>query len=199
LKKLFPILAVLILLDYGCQNGRAPDKPPAIPPDRQAADPHVKQVFPAFARLEPDVATAFTNVAARYFELKDALADGSETQAKSKGRELLDALDAAGKTHLTAAQRTAFLDGFTDARENAEHIGKSQLDHQRSHFAALSELMYNIFAAFGAGQTIYLIRCGKAENGDGALWLTNAIDHKNPYLGKAGIDCFEISEKIVAP
>jgi hypothetical protein len=196
-KKLFPILAVLILfLGYGCQDSRTPDNPPAIPPDSAS---NVKQVTPAFHPLGPEVATAFNNIAARYFQLKDALAAGNEAQAKSKGKELLDALDAAEKTHLTAAQHKAFLDGFTDARENAEHIGKSELEHQRSHFAALSELMYNIFAAFGAGQIIYLVRCGKAENGDGALWLSNAIDHKNPYLGNTGIDCFEISEKILAP
>jgi hypothetical protein len=96
---------------------------------------------------------------------------------------MVKALAAVDKTKFSAVQEKAFIAEEAELIEDAEHIGKSEMSHQRSHFSTLSQHLYNILITFKIHRPLYVAYCDKIQNGDMVMWLTQAIDHKNPYLG----------------
>ncbi|WP_298392048.1 DUF3347 domain-containing protein, partial [Hydrotalea sp.] len=80
-----------------------------------------------------------------------------------------------------------------------EHIGANSADirHQREHFVMLSKDISDLIKAFGTGgQTLYKDFCPMANNGKGAIWISELKEIKNPYLGKAMPTCGTVKETI---
>jgi hypothetical protein len=67
---------------------------------------------------------------------------------------------------------------------------------KRIHFSALSESAYGLVKAFGAGKPVYHVYCSMAKDNEGAMWLSDSRDVKNPYFGKDMLTCGNIEEKI---
>ncbi len=61
---------------------------------------------------------------------------------------MADALSKIDKALLTDEQKKVYEQEEDELKENAEHIGKSKIEHQRMHFSMLSEGMYTIAKAF---------------------------------------------------
>ncbi len=80
----------------------------------------------------------------------------------------------------------------------AEHITNKPGDiaHQREHFALLSEDVYAIVKAFGAGKPLYHYHCPLYNNNRGALWLSESKEIKHPYFGSKMIECATLKEII---
>ncbi|MDB5222227.1 MAG: hypothetical protein JWN83_894 [Chitinophagaceae bacterium] len=156
---------------------------------------NVKEISSSFTNVDSKAAAVFTSVINKYLELKNALADNDEPDAQKKGKELFDALSKIDKSLLPPEQKKVYEQEEEDLKENAEHIGKSKLEHQRMHFSILSESIYVIAKSFGAGRPLYHLFCSKAEDSKGAMWLSESPDLGNPYLGK-GTGCIEVIEKI---
>lgn len=72
-----------------------------------------------------------------------------------------------------------------DAKEHAEHIGDNagKLDHQREHFVSLSKDVNDLIMMFGFTQKLYQDFCPMADDGKGAIWISEIKEIKNPYLG----------------
>lgn len=169
---------------------------PAANQNTSIADKNIKEISPSFTNINEKVSLEFTLVLNKYFDLKNALANDNEGDAKAKGKELADALSKIDKALLTAEQKKVYEQEEDQLKENAEHIGKSKIEHQRMHFSMLSEGIYNIAKAFGGGRPLYVINCSKAENGEGAIWLSETAENKNPYMRDKTSDCFLIQQTI---
>jgi hypothetical protein len=86
-----------------------------------------------------------------------------------------------------------------ELKEHAEHIGKNgdKIEHQREHFAMMSEVIYELVKAFGAGQPIYHDHCPMYnENKGGAMWLSEMKELNNPYFGAKMPKCGKVEEVI---
>jgi hypothetical protein len=164
--------------------------------DTVAIDKNIKEIKPTFNDIKPGVTAALNEIIKDYLEIKSALANNDESDAKDKGKELFDALSNFDKSLLTAEQKKVYESEEDELKEDAEHIGKSKLEHQREHFSMMSESIYAIVKAFGSSQQLYNIYCANAENGEGAMWLSETADYKNPYMGNAKDTCFAIQERI---
>lgn len=134
----------------------------------------------------------------QYLQVKNALASDNSKDAATAGEALAASASKMETASLSADQKKVWSDVSDDLKEMSEHIGKSsgKIDHQREHFDMLSQDMYEVVKAFGAGQTLYQDFCPMYNNNKGASWLSETKDIKNPYMGKKQMDCGSVKEEI---
>lgn len=106
-----------------------------------------------------------------YLHLKDALVGSRPQEAKSTAGELRKSL-------------ATVTDGEKAIEEAAKVSNSTNLSDQRKAFAGLS----NEMAALVKGGKLsmgmlYLEYCPMANNNEGAYWLSNEKEIKNPYFG----------------
>lgn len=165
------------------------DTPTAASP-QSAADTTVKPSGTGFPSKQ---------IIAAYLQLKNALTQDNGKDAATAAGALVTTLSKADMKSLPQAQMKAYMDIADDLKENAEHISENagKIDHQREHFIPLSEDMADFIKAFGnGGQTLYRDFCPMADNGKGAIWISEQQAIKNPYLGKAMPTCGTVKETI---
>ncbi|GAA4919885.1 DUF3347 domain-containing protein [Mucilaginibacter defluvii] len=153
---------------------------------------------PVKAGVDPKVAANVKEMIGNYLQLKNGLANDNSKDAAAAGKALADDFVKFDLNLLTAGQKKSFQDIADDAKEMAEHIGKSadKLEHQREHFDMLSQDMIDLAKLFGAGQTLFVDHCPMYNNNKGANWLSETKEIKNPYLGKKMLTCGSIKDEL---
>jgi len=75
--------------------------------------------------------------------------------------------------------------------------GEDNIDNRRKSFQMVSEAMYDLVRTVKYDQhTVYHQFCPMAFNNQGAYWLSNSPDIKNPYFGKAMPECGETKDSL---
>jgi len=159
-------------------------------------DKDVKEITPSFATLDPKASGSIKAIIGHYLHVKNALVGDNADEAASGAKAMTDALTKIDKSLFTPEQKKAYDETEDDLREYAEHIGKSKLDHQREHFVMMSEDVHSLVKAFGGGQELYYDHCPMANNGKGAMWISEMKEIKNPYLGAKMPTCGTVEERI---
>lgn len=159
-------------------------------------DKNVKEVSPTFTSLDATTAGYIKNIVDHYLHVKKALANDNADEAANGAKAMSDALAKVDKSFFTAEQKKVYDENEADLKEHAEHISKSKIDHQREHFSMMSEDMYALVRAFGGGQTLYHDHCPMYNDNKGAMWLSEAKEIKNPYMGSSMPKCGKVEEVI---
>jgi Protein of unknown function (DUF3347) len=122
-----------------------------------------------------------------YYTLKDALVDSDAEKASVKADELAKTFDTVDAMKMTAAQKTLWGKLEKLLRLDAKHIkDNKETEHQREHFAKLSNNMYALVFKFKANETeAYLQYCPMKK----VSWLSESKDVKNPYYGNKMLAC----------
>lgn len=155
----------------------------------------VKMVSQTFSNVDPGVAAFMKAMAGHYIGIKNALVNGNTGDAVSHATAMSKSLKGFDKSLLTADQKKLYDQYEPGIREDADHISESNdLDHKRSHFAMLSDGMYNLVKAFGAGMTLYHDHCPMARDNQGAMWLSETKEIRNPYFGDKMMTCGSVEE-----
>jgi hypothetical protein len=133
-----------------------------------------------------------------YLQIKNGLANDNGKEAAAGGTAFMEAIGKMDKSSMTDAQKKVYEDMADDAKEMAEHISTNagKIEHQREHFDMLSNDVYDLVKAFGAGQPLYKDFCPMYNNKKGAIWLSEMKEIKNPYLGKKMRDCGSVKEEL---
>ena len=131
-----------------------------------------------------------------YINLKNNLAKDDSKGAADNGKLLLASLNRFDTKTLNAEQKKEYLDIADDAKENAEHIGDNagKLEHQREHFVLLSKDINDLIKIFGSHRQLYQDYCPMANDGKGAIWISEVKDIKNPYQGSKMLTCGSIKK-----
>jgi len=119
-----------------------------------------------------------------YAHLKDALIASKSDEAKKASEELKNALKnvKGSASALTAATKLA-------AAKNIEE--------QRLLFSTLSNEMTSLVKGGQlASGSLYLEYCPMANDNEGAYWLSNEKQIRNPYFGDAMLKCGSVKETI---
>lgn len=119
-----------------------------------------------------------------YLKVKDALVASNGDESKKAAVELQNALKS--------------VKGSADALSaTAKLTSTNQLDDQRQVFGAVSNEMAALVKGgqLSAG-TIYLEYCPMANGNEGAYWLSNEKQIKNPYFGDKMLKCGSVKETI---
>ncbi|MGV8946303.1 MAG: DUF3347 domain-containing protein [Lutibacter sp.] len=133
-------------------------------------------------------------VLADYMVLKDALVATNKDEAAKAGKKLESTLNAFNVSSYTSEQQKELKDIIADAKEHAEHIAKSEIDHQREHFKTLSKDIMDMVAITGTDNTLYQQFCPMYDGG--STWLSMKKDIKNPYYGSKMLTCGKVQKEI---
>ena len=155
----------------------------------------------------PAATTAATNastipakeILAGYLQLKNALTNDNGNDAAAAAKTMVATLAAVDMKGLSETQMKNYMDMADDMKEHAEHIGANagKIAHQREHFIMLSKDIADLVKDFGnGGQTLYKDFCPMANDGKGAIWISEVKAIKNPYLGDKMPDCGLVKETI---
>ncbi len=131
-----------------------------------------------------------------YLQIKNALVKDSNDGAAEGGKALLTAFSEFDMSGLTEDQHKEYMEILEDAKEQAEHIVKSPIDHQREHFEVLSTDINDLIALVGTDKTLYQDFCPMANDGNGAIWLSEIKDIKNPFYGSKMLKCGKVQKQI---
>ncbi|CAM1368592.1 DUF3347 domain-containing protein [Tenacibaculum sp. HL-MS23] len=133
-------------------------------------------------------------VLADYMILKDALVETDKNKAAKAGDKLNNTLSKFEINGFTVEQQKELKDIITDAKEHAEHIGRSEIDHQREHFKTLSKDIMDMVAITGTKNTLYQQFCPMYDGG--SAWLSLNKEIKNPYYGSKMLKCGKVQKEI---
>ncbi|WP_456462953.1 DUF3347 domain-containing protein [Lutibacter sp.] len=131
-----------------------------------------------------------------YLQIKNALVEDSKEGAAKGGTMMLTAFADFDMSQLNESQHKEYMEILDDAKEQAEHIVKSPIDHQREHFENLSVDVNDLIALLGTDKTLYQSKCPMAGEGKGAIWLSEYKEIKNPFFGSKMISCGSVEKQI---
>jgi hypothetical protein len=200
MKKLFiGFLTTLSIIVFSCNDNASKQKEEQSAAAHDTAeDAEVKVVKVSFTNVDAAVAAYIKKITDNYLLLKNALTNGKANEAGDAARNMFEGLKGFDKSLLTAEQKILYDQQEAGLKENAEHIlgSTADIEHQREHFVSLSAGMYALAKAFGGGKTLYHDHCPMAQNGKGAMWLSETKEIKNPYFGDKMMKCGSVEEEI---
>lgn len=207
-KTLLSVLVLGTVVLAACNNGGG-DKTDATQDSTQSTvattgqapasdDKDLKVVNAKYTGIDAKVTGPLKEVVEHYVHLKNALASDNGNDAATAAKALNGSLAKVDPSSLNAEQKKVFADNADDMKEMAQHISESagKIDHQREHFQMLSDDVYEVVSAFGAGTTLYRDFCPMYNDNKGAYWLSETKEVKNPYLGGKMPACGKVQEVV---
>lgn len=141
-------------------------------------------------------AFSINTIVRNYLTLKNALTKDDTKGAAIAGKALYATVNSMNPNSIDAKLKKEYLDIADDAKEHAEHIGANadKLEHQREHFEMLSKDINDLVKLFGTKQKLYQDYCPMANDGKGAMWISEVKDIKNPYMGSKMLTCGSVKK-----
>ncbi len=140
--------------------------------------------------------TSTTPIINAYIQIKNGLVADSENATAKGGTALLTAFSQFDMSNLSGETHKEYMEILESAKENAEHIVKSPIGHQREHFEVLSTDINDLITLLGTEKTLYQDFCPMANNNKGAYWLSEVKEIKNPYFGAKMMKCGSVKKQI---
>ncbi len=131
-----------------------------------------------------------------YIQIKNGLVADSKTDAAKGGEQLLKAFSDFDMSKFSDDTHKEYMEIYESAKEQAEHIVKSPIEHQREHFEILSTDINDLVALIGTEKTLYHDFCPMANNNKGAYWLSEVKEIRNPYFGAKMMKCGSVRNQI---
>lgn len=139
-----------------------------------------------------------TGVWQNYLTMKEALvaSDVGEVSATLAGVQ-----EALGKVDMELLEGEAHMQWM-------EYLGKmnsslrelkasDNLEAMRDYFAVFSEGLYQSIKDFGlSDKTAYYTYCPMARDNEGAHWLSDSKEIRNPYFGEKMLKCGKVKEEL---
>lgn len=142
-------------------------------------------------------ANPLTEVYTAYFGLKDALVATDGKAAAKQGEALFTAIGNVKMDAFSSAQHNVWMKYQSKLSADAQHIKDvTDTEHQREHFVALSNNMYEVMKVIKPDTTVYLEFCPMYNDGQGGNWLSTEKAIKNPYFGKKMMTCGSVTETL---
>ena len=199
------LLAIFALVFTACGNEKsaAKNETSATKTHQEAEHNHADHDHGNMANHEDREVTASTkkNVATSeivdaYIQIKNGLVATDKNLAAKGGEALLAAFSAFDMSQLSGETHKEYMEILESAKEQAEHIIKNPVDHQREHFEVLSTDINDLITLLGTNKTLYQDFCPMANNGKGAIWLSEIEEIKNPFYGSKMMKCGKVQKQI---
>jgi hypothetical protein len=210
MKKILLSMAVFsALLVLSCGNNNAGDGAPdghnqdaGAPASGEHASSEPEKEIPViavqFSGIDKKVTATIKNMVDGYLEVKNALVEGKTADAAKGANNIRTAMKGMDKSLMNAEQKLAYDAAVSNLSVAAEAIATSEtnLTEQRNQFYPMSQGMYQLVKAFGGGRPLYHDHCPMARDNQGALWVSETKDIKNPYFGDEMLTCGTVEEVI---
>ena len=148
--------------------------------------------------LKNDVPKAFKQqlgaVLDKYLELKDAFVETDEAKAEARAEFILEELENVDMGLLKGDAHNSWMKIQKPLKDNLKGIVQMKgIEMKRKHFSIVSDNLYKVLEAFGNpdAQQLYYQYCPMAFDDEGAYWISNEKQIRNPYFGDKMLKCGE--------
>ncbi len=148
--------------------------------------------------LKKDVPKAFKQqlgaVLDKYLELKDAFVETDEAKAEARAEFILEELENVDMGLLKGDAHNSWMKIQKPLKDNLKGIVQMKgIEMKRKHFSIVSDNLYKVLEAFGNpdAQQLYYQYCPMAFDDEGAYWISNEKQIRNPYFGDKMLKCGE--------
>ncbi|RAW02070.1 DUF3347 domain-containing protein [Pseudochryseolinea flava] len=150
--------------------------------------------FQADANFQNQLASVFTS----YVALKDAFVASDASKVKGEAKETEEALAKVDMKLLSGAAHNDWMNYLSPIQHALKEIqSATDIEAQRKSFSDLSDNLYKSVKAFGlGGRDAFYDYCPMAFNNEGAYWLSDQREIKNPYFGDKMLTCGSVKEKL---
>ena len=150
--------------------------------------------FQVDEKFQNQLAAVFTS----YVELKDAFIASDAGKVKDEAKQTDESLEKVDMKLLSGAAHNDWMSYLTPIQNSLKEIqGSNDIEAQRKAFSNLSDNLYKSVKAFGlGGKDAYYEYCPMAFNNEGAYWLSDQEQIRNPYFGDKMLTCGEVKEKL---
>ncbi|SEJ14939.1 membrane fusion protein, Cu(I)/Ag(I) efflux system [Cyclobacterium xiamenense] len=137
-----------------------------------------------------------TLLAEAYFGLKNALVADDGLAARNAGKQVGEALNKVDMQLVEGEAHALWMEVKAEAEKALEGIAEADgLQPVRKQFMLLSESMLEITESFGLEKDkVYRQYCPMAFGDEGAYWLSETEEIRNPYFGADMLRCGEVRE-----
>jgi hypothetical protein len=139
-----------------------------------------------------------SSVFVSYVSLKDAFVLSDPDKVRSEAVETNKALSKVDMKLVSGAAHSDWMNYLTPLQASLKEIqSTSDIEVQRKAFSTVSDNLYKSIKAFGlGGKEAFYEFCPMAFNNDGAYWLSDQEQIRNPYFGDKMLTCGEVIEKL---
>ena len=140
--------------------------------------------------------TILTEVYKSSQQLNEALISSDAKKAQQAVPAIKKALTEVDMNLLKGKAHTDWMNYLQTMNTSLEKIsGEDKIKNQRKQFATFNEALYKSLKTFGiAGEQAYYQYCPMALEGEGAYWLSNTKQIRNPYQGEKMLTCGSTKE-----
>jgi Cu(I)/Ag(I) efflux system membrane fusion protein len=149
------------------------------------------QVDATFQQQIGDVFTA-------YIALKDAFVSSDRAKVKAEAAETEDIISKVDMKLLSGAAHNDWMNYVSQMQKSLQEMQEyGDMELQRKAFSILSDNLYKSIKAFGlGGKEAFYEYCPMAFNNEGAYWLSDQAQIRNPYFGEKMLTCGSVKEKL---
>ena len=150
--------------------------------------------FQVDANFQNQLASVFTS----YVELKNAFVATDANKVKDEAKKTVEALEKVDMKLLSGAAHNDWMNYLSPIQNSLKEIqGSADIEAQRKAFSNLSDNLYKSVKAFGlGGKEAFYEYCPMAFNNEGAYWLSEQEQIRNPYFGDKMMTCGQVKEKL---
>lgn len=138
-----------------------------------------------------------------YYKLKDALVESDTVKANKAAADLgiladsLNVNDIKGDSTADVIRETA--DNFAGTISGSARglAGEKDIEAKRKEFQMISDVLWSLTRTVRYdGGKVYYQHCPMAFDNQGAYWLSNTAEIRNPYFGHKMLTCGSIEDSI---
>src|SRR5471030_84825 len=127
----------------------------------------------------PTLKEALNRVTRAYLDVKNALITNKVSTTQNKAMDFINALNAVPDKYMTPSQHDTWFDYLNKLAFDSRHISESgTIDHQREHFASLSDNLYKVLKMFNINSIILYLQYSPKDK---TYWISETAAIKNPY------------------
>lgn len=159
-----------------------------------AVDAVAEPRFQVDAGFQGQLAGVFTS----YIGLKDALVASDANKVIEEAKSTNEALTKVDMKLLSGEAHNDWMNYITPLETSLKEIlASTEIETQRKAFKSLSENLYKSLKAFGlGGKDAFYDYCPMALNDEGAYWLSDQKEIRNPYFGDKMLTCGQVKEQL---
>ncbi|MES2003420.1 MAG: DUF3347 domain-containing protein [Bacteroidota bacterium] len=143
---------------------------------------------------------SFGKLLADYYSLKDNFIDEKDSGIAQSARSLMVSVDSLQLDELKADSNlvvTARTYALGISSELKGLLGETKLEEKRKSFQMVGDQLYDLIRTVQYDRAVvYHDYCPMAFNDQGANWLSNTPEIRNPYIPKKMISCGEVKDSI---
>ncbi|OJJ19209.1 hypothetical protein BKI52_20570 [marine bacterium AO1-C] len=133
-----------------------------------------------------------------YLSLKEAFVKTDATKASTQAKLVSGSLEKVNMTLLKNEAHMAWMKHLAQIKSATQAISKAKdVEKQRTQFEQLSNALITAVKSFGVSEiTLYKQYCPMAFDNEGAFWLSDKEEIRNPYFGDKMLKCGSVKETI---